>query len=236
MPLVRVDDINLYYEVRGEGSPLVLILGLGSDMSEYGSIIDPLAEHFRVIAFDNRGAGRTDKPTSSYSINMMSEDVAGLIKKLGLKQTDVVGISMGGKIALALTLNHPDLVKNLVLACANSSSGKRVKMSLPMRLMYPLHFLPLLKGKYPQPSYAFKLQRSATLDFDVTQRLPEIKARTVILHGRKDRSAPFERAEVLHKNIKGSKLVPFKGGHLFFAMGERLEFIAAIQKFLSSSE
>ena len=73
----------------------MVILGLGTDVSEWDGIIRWLAEKYKVLAFDNRGAGRTDKPDIPYSIEMMAEDTAGLMQALGMKQAHVLGISMG---------------------------------------------------------------------------------------------------------------------------------------------
>lgn len=225
----------MYYEIHGKGEPLLLIMGLGGDISEYKNVINGLAQNYKVIAFDNRGAGRTDKPTTPYSMDIMANDTAELMDRLGIKQANILGISMGGRIALALTLNYPERVKKLILVCTFASRGKRVRVSWAMRLLYPFQWLPPFRGKYPQPRYAFKLQRQATLDFDVVNRLHEIKAPSLILHGRKDKTAPFERAEVLNSRISGSKLIPFKGGHLFFVMQERQRFLNEVANFLGSN-
>jgi 3-oxoadipate enol-lactonase len=69
MPYVKVNDIQMYYEIHGDGEPLVLIVGLGTDISEWEGIIRWLAQNYKVLAFDNRGAGRTDKPDTQYSID-----------------------------------------------------------------------------------------------------------------------------------------------------------------------
>lgn len=68
MPAIPVGDIQMHYEMRGEGEPLVFIVGLGTDISEWESTIRPLAQRYCVLAFDNRGSGRTDKPDTPYSI------------------------------------------------------------------------------------------------------------------------------------------------------------------------
>ena len=102
MPYVKVNDIQMYYEIHGEGEPLVLILGLGTDISEWGGIIHWLAEKFQVLAFDNRGVGRTDKPDIAYTIEMMADDTAGLMQALGIQQAYIVGISLGGRICAGI--------------------------------------------------------------------------------------------------------------------------------------
>src|SRR5579883_3238531 len=96
MPTIKVNDIDIYYEIHGEGKPLVLIGGLGIDLSEIESITHWLAQRYRVLVFDNRGAGRTDKPDVPYSIEMMAQDTEELMNALAIEQASVLGISMGG--------------------------------------------------------------------------------------------------------------------------------------------
>jgi pimeloyl-ACP methyl ester carboxylesterase len=106
MPSVRVNDIELYFEVHGEGSPLLLIPGLGVDVRFFRGIIDDLATSCRVVAFDPRGAGRSDKPDVPYSIDGMADDAAALLDHLDIERTSVLGCSMGGRTALMLALDQ----------------------------------------------------------------------------------------------------------------------------------
>src|SRR5256885_9846397 len=96
MPYVRVNDIQVYYELQGDGEPLVVILGLGTDVSEWDGIIRWLAEKYKVLAFDNRGAGRTDKPDIPYSIEMMADDTAGLVGAAGVEKGKDPRVYLGG--------------------------------------------------------------------------------------------------------------------------------------------
>ncbi|HJT37575.1 MAG TPA: alpha/beta hydrolase, partial [Actinomycetota bacterium] len=107
MPTAHANGIDIYYETHGEGPPLLLIGGLSTDITDLRRMISRLPPRHRVIAFDNRGAGRTDKPDVPYSIPMMADDAAGLLDVIGVKHTDVLGISMGVRIAVDLTLGHP---------------------------------------------------------------------------------------------------------------------------------
>ena len=176
-------------------------------------IIRWLAERYRVLAFDNRGAGRTDKPDIPYSIEMMANDTVGLMDAVSIEHANVLGISLGGRIALALTLAHPERVEKLALV---STSARVPSRGWRFRALGLLSSVPMLQGKYPQPRYAFVRQRDASTLFNCTDRLPEIQAPTVIMHGRKDKTAPFALAEEMQRGIRGSKLLPFAGGHLFF--------------------
>ena len=232
MPAVKVNDINMYYEIRGDGEPLVLIAGLGTDLTIYEPIIARLSKKYRVIAFDNRGVGRTDKPDIPYTIEMMADDTAGLLKAIGIKQAHVLGISMGGRIAMALTLQNPDLVKSLILASTYARQVKNARPPLWLRLM---KYLPIrMFRKYPQQGYAFARQLKASRSYDCSDRLDEIRVPTLILHGTKDNLAPLPRAVEMQEGIKSSKMITFEGGHTFFFMGILEPFCNAVLEFLSS--
>ena len=183
MPYVKVNDIQMYYEIHGDGEPLVLIVGLGTDISEWEGIIHGLAKKYKVLAFDNRGAGRTDKPDTPYSIEMMAHDTAGLMQTLGIQQAHILGISMGGRIALALALRHSKIVKKLVLVSTSARSIKNWR-----RYFFGiLSSAPIFRSKYPQPHYAFMRQRQASFVYNCTDKLHELHIPTVIMHGKKDK-------------------------------------------------
>jgi 3-oxoadipate enol-lactonase len=120
MPVADANGIRIHYEVHGEGRPLLFILGFGADVSEHTALIDQLAALSRIIAFDNRGAGRTDKPDAPYSIELMAADALGVMDALGVSRADVLGISLGGRIALELALGHPERVERLILVSTSA--------------------------------------------------------------------------------------------------------------------
>ncbi|MEI8359000.1 MAG: alpha/beta fold hydrolase [Deltaproteobacteria bacterium] len=117
MATVRVGDIDVYYEEHGGGPPLLLIMGLATDSTAWAFQLPEFARHYRAIAFDNRGVGRTSKPAGPYSIHQMADDAAGVMDALGVARAHVLGVSMGGMIAQELALRHPERVSALVLAC-----------------------------------------------------------------------------------------------------------------------
>ncbi len=119
MPTICVNDIDLYYELYGDGEPLVLISGLGYGLWQWHKMIPFLAEKRQVIAFDNRGAGQTAKPAGPYTADMLAQDTARLIEEVVGGPAAVMGHSMGGFIAQQLVLARPDLVSKLILASTN---------------------------------------------------------------------------------------------------------------------
>lgn len=116
MPTIHANGLNIYYEVSGSGAPLVLMAGLGADRWMWLRLIPALAPHFQVIAFDNRGVGKTDNPPGPSTAQMLAGDTAALIAGLGLEQASVMGHSMGGLVAQALALARPDLIRRLILS------------------------------------------------------------------------------------------------------------------------
>jgi 3-oxoadipate enol-lactonase len=117
MPKVKVGDINVYYEVHGEGELLVLIMGLGGNTTRWFHILPVLSQEYRVIAFDNRGAGQSDKPDIPYTMEMMADDIAGLLDTINIDSAHIFGISLGGMIAQHFALRHPQRVTSLILGC-----------------------------------------------------------------------------------------------------------------------
>lgn len=115
MPNIQVNDINLYYEVDGEGQSLLLIHGLGSSTQDWDLQIKEFSKSYQVITFDLRGHGQSDKPSGPYSLPMFATDTAGLLKSLDVKSAHVVGLSLGGGIAFQLAIDYPALVKTMVI-------------------------------------------------------------------------------------------------------------------------
>lgn len=117
MPLIATNGINFYYEERGTGEPLLLIMGITAAGSVWNVHLADWQKHFRCIVGDNRGVGQTDKPPGAYTTEQMADDYAGLLDHLGLSNVAVVGCSMGSTIAQQLAIRHPEKVKSLVLMC-----------------------------------------------------------------------------------------------------------------------
>jgi len=117
VPTVKVGDVYIYYEVHGKGEALVLVMGYGGSSAWWFRQVPVFSRQFRIIAFDNRGTGQSDKPDMPYTMEMMAADVAGLLESIGVGAAHVFGVSMGGMIAQHFALHYPEKVISLVLGC-----------------------------------------------------------------------------------------------------------------------
>jgi pimeloyl-ACP methyl ester carboxylesterase len=124
MPCHRVNGVELYYEESGTGSPVVLVHGFGLTARMWDPQVAALAPRYRVIVYDARGQGRSEVPDDpeEYSQAAMVEDLLGLLDHLGLARAHIAGLSMGGGIALAFALAHPERVSGLAVCDAGAGS------------------------------------------------------------------------------------------------------------------
>ncbi len=246
MPKRRVGDIDIYYEVHGDGpQTLVMVRGLGSNLCAWYEQTPVLAQHFRTVVFDNRGAGRTDKPDAPYSMRQMAADTVGLLDALAIDRAALLGISMGGMIAQEFALNYPERLSALILGCTNfggpgvvqadpeiisavmagtkaTPAQKRMQLrasfseaTIDGRPDFLAHDEEM-RALYPIPPFAFMRQVQAISGHDTGTRLSTIKTPTMVIAGRDDLLVPPANAKMLAERIPGAILEELPGGHLFF--------------------
>jgi pimeloyl-ACP methyl ester carboxylesterase len=239
-------DVRLAYDVRGEGDPLLLVQGLGYARWGWDPIVDLLAERFTVVQFDNRGIGASDVPRGPYSAEVMAQDAAAVLDAAGLERAHVVGASLGGIVAQQLALEAPERVDRLVLACTTPGTRGFAMPDRTVRLFVELPRLAPQEGlrraienaladetveRRPElvddllarrladpPDLAgWRGQAAAGMSFDVLDRLGEIHAPTLVVHGTADNVVDYRNGELLAERIPGARLETFAGtGHLFF--------------------
>ena len=266
MPKREVGRIEMYYEIHGRGRPLVLIMGLRRDHSWFYRQTPEFSEHYQTLVFDNRGSGRTDKPREPYSIKGMADDTTGLMEDLGISSAHVLGVSMGGYIAQELALNYPDKVQGLVLCCTSPGGRRHLPMSEALRneiinvrgltseqifrkslpILFSDRYLGEFKEdieafvemslEYDQPASAFLRQLEACQAHDTCDRLPGLKAPTLVMTGSDDELVPAGNSPILAELIPGAGLEVIPGGgHCFFVeMADR--FNEAVLSFLEQVE
>lgn len=121
MAIAKLDQVSLYYEVEGQGKPLVLVSGFSADHTTWRLVAPLLAKHFKVITFDNRGAGQSTVPEGEYEIGELAQDVALLCRELKIDKANFIGNSMGGYIVQTLAHQYPNLVEKVIIS--NSALG-----------------------------------------------------------------------------------------------------------------
>ena len=255
---------RLYYEVYGEGEPLLLIMGLGANHLSWTAQVPVYAREFQVIVFDNRGTGQSDFPEGvDCTIPLLADDSAALLDSLGVDAAHVYGVSMGGMIAQEMALRHPERVRSLILG-ATTPGGAHAAAPDPQalrglldqgaavdRVVSPAilevlfspaylaeHASELLDkfqrlADYPATSgEAYTAQLRAVARHDTYDRLPDIAAPTLVLHGTDDPLLPVANGRILAERIPGAKLVLFEGARHFYLLEKEAEADAAVLDFL----
>jgi 3-oxoadipate enol-lactonase len=251
MPKVKVGDINIYYEVHGKGEPLVYINGAGGNTTQCYGYIPVYSREYRLILFDNRGSGQTDAPDIPYTMEMLADDLAGLLDAIGIDAAFIFGVSFGGRIAQHFALRYPEKTLGLILGATTCGGPHSVPTDAATRNeMMSLRGLPPEKGAreglrffftrdfieknpdlvekmvagmlaYPPPPHGQMRQSQAGVAHDTYERLPEIKAPTLVIHGEADRISPVENGRILASRIPNAELAILKNsGHLFMYEAE----------------
>ena len=265
MPMVKINDINMYYESYGEGKPLLLISGNGGESSQWKDMIPTFSKEYQVIALDNRGAGRTDKPDMEYSVEMMADDVIDLMDTLGIEKAHVLGASMGGMIAQNIAFLYPDRVKSLILVVttmkdsprANYAARQAIKhvqdgtdpealakyslWSFPDEVFENPASIEMIKNRMltvlnQQAIPGFKRQNDALSKFDSSEWISEITAPTLVIAGEGDIGWPQKYSgQELAKAISDSKFISLYGAHMAYLVSAEA-FQKHVMEFLASVE
>ena len=114
-----VNGIKICYEEAGEGEPLLLVHGFGSKKESWIAQFPVFSKYFKVIRFDNRGAGKSDRPKGDYTMDIFADDIKGLMDYLGIEKTNIAGWSLGGMIVQNFVLKYPEKVKKVILINTN---------------------------------------------------------------------------------------------------------------------
>lgn len=247
MPVLKAGEIELGYERSGEGPPLLLIMGMSGTLMHWGEpLLSRLRERFETIVYDHRGIGSSTKVAEPFTIAGLADDAAALMSALELDTAHVMGISMGGMVAQELALRHPERLRSLVLGCtyAGGESGALTGEETMRRLAEAIAsgdrqrairtaweanvsarfadtpaweaFLEIGSAN-AVPVAVIMEQMRAIVEHDTSQRLGDISAPTLIVHGTEDEMLPVSNAYAIAERIPDARLEIFDGvGHLFF--------------------
>ena len=264
MPYVHTSDgLRIHYDVCGrrDGQPLLMVQGLGTDSRGWIAQQLHFARRYKVISFDNRGVGRSDKPMGAYDLARMALDAVEVLDDAGVESAHVMGASMGGIIAQILGVEHPERVRSLVLACTACrhqdwrrellvewaelarDRGMRAFAAANLRWLvgprslrrfWPA-FTALGSVFISAPQHAFIAQVRAILAMDDTMRglLPTIAVPTLVIVGSQDILTPLGDSEELAELIPGSELAIVRGGAHGFMVEAAGAFNRAVGEFLA---
>jgi pimeloyl-ACP methyl ester carboxylesterase len=263
VPFVDTNGIHLHYEVYGDGEPLVLISPFAAPAMAWFFQVRAFKKHYRVVAFDNRGVGRSSKRGGPYTTKMMAEDTLALMDHLGIAQANILGYSMGSMIAREIAINHPERVRKLILGAmpvvrnssdagmvrlhaiglkenlSESDAREVVKIVTAMsfkRLSFRL-FFGLVMKIFPMPVSPRGVfgQFMAAESYDLDDKLEQIKAQTLVVVGTEDSIAPEAYARKVVGSLPNARLVTVDGGsHILFMENSR-RFNGEVLTFLKGS-
>lgn len=249
--------MNVCWEEQGDGSPLLLIQGLGYGRWGWDPVVPPLAERYRVLWFDNRGIGGSDKPAGPYTAKLMAADALQVLDEAGVERAHVLGASLGGMIAQEVAAETPERVDKLVLCCTTPGGAATVPMpevtvqlfqeaaSLPPEValrrfvenaLAPGASAELIEELYqrrvanPPDPVGWQAQAAAGLGFTGVEGV--IGAPTLIVTGTEDNVVDPRNSDVLAERIAGSEVQRIDdAGHLFF-WEQPAEFVRIVSEFL----
>jgi 3-oxoadipate enol-lactonase len=237
VPFAASGEVGLHYESTGAGeAPVLLVMGLGMTVTGWWRTVPVLAERLRVLSFDNRGVGRSDRPPGPYTVAQMADDAMAVLDAAGERSAHVYGVSLGGMIAQEIALRHPDRVRRLVLA-ATTPGGPRARPPDSTTLAFfdrrarmpaeeavwasvPYNYAARtrLEGgqriaediaqrlRFPIEPDPYRAQLAAAVGHDAYGRLSAIGAPTLIVHGAEDRMLPPDNARLLADAIPRAEL------------------------------
>jgi 3-oxoadipate enol-lactonase len=270
MPTTQRDEVRLHYELTpartgDAGLPVLLVMGLGVSATGWWRTIPVLAGDRPVLAFDNRGVGRSDRPPGPYSTPEMADDAIAVLDAAGFERAHVYGISLGGMIAQEIALRSPERVAGLALGATipggersvlppeatltffrrraempafeavwasvpysygeatRRHHAQRIADDLEQRLRYPVE---------PEP---YSAQLAASLGHDAGDRLGEIEAPTLVVHGEADAMIPSANARVIAEAVPDARLELWpEASHLYLT--DEPEADRSVARFLAEVE
>ncbi len=264
MPVVRVGGYDLNYLDEGEGPPVVFIHGLAGDLSAWAPQMAALRSRYRVISFDNRGAGKSTQVDEPITTRDMAHDTIALMEALGVSNAHVVGRSMGGAIAQHIALERPDLVRSLTL-CASFARldplGIRVLTNMREVLEWRGNWLDharhsiqnfvsgayynrepeqisrieaLIGGETRLPACYIR-QNRACLEHDTMERISSLRLPVLIMAGAQDPICSPTCTSWMTERLPNSRTVMFEGCSHFFLMENSAKFMAELGSWLAAN-
>lgn len=263
MPVAEVNGQSLYYEVKGEGEPLLCVQGLSADHHAWMNQVPAFSERFRTIVFDNRDVGRSSYADGPYEVTDMAADTMALADELGLDSFHLLGISLGGTISQEVALAIPERVRTLTLCATWPRSGgwgpirartwgaavmrrsreERADEMLLLTLTEDFFEDPerverarqmILANPNPQQPEAFVRQLEAGSRHDAADRLPNLGMPVHVIGAEQDMLVPVWKSRHVAELIPGARLTVIEGATHGFNMQHPQEFNRAVLEFVEA--
>jgi 3-oxoadipate enol-lactonase len=264
MPTANVNGIDLFYEVEGEGPPLLLIAGLGANSAAFAQAKPAFVKDHTVITFDNRGVGRSAVPAGPYTIDQMGDDAAALVQHLKLGPVAAVGWSLGGSVLQSMLIRHGDVLSHAVLLSAFPSytelqhgwldcllNLRQSNVPATAQVMFGMAWgmtprmlsdhaalaamANLMSGApYPTSFEGFAAQAHGLRRYDSRPDLPGVKTPTLVLVGAEDVLTPVDQSIEMAKLIPNAALKVLPRGGHAMLAEYPQDTIAAIRAYLAA--
>lgn len=257
----RCDDVDVAWFEAGRGDTLVLIHGLADDHRAWRRTVPDLVLRHRVLLYDLRGHGQTSLGSPDGTLRQLGSDLASLLDAIEVDHADIAGFSLGGTIAMRLAIDHPDLVRHLVLVATSSRVGRAASEWYRERAAMVERADPRLRGTLDQDTADVYAQSPGELDEGLLIRrqstgdprgygnacvamaglnaspldpeLPRIKAPTLVVASDRDQHCPPKAAEIIATGIGGSQLEILEGAGHPIPVERPAELARSINSFLS---
>lgn len=257
---ITANGIRIHYALEGaQSAPLITLShSLATDLTMWDPQMEALLESYRVLRYDTRGHGKTSAPQGPYSLEMLAQDTLGLLQALGVEKTIFMGISMGGMIGQVLGFNAPEVLSGLILCDTSSRIPDEAKpvwneridtvqkegMESQVESTIERWFTPRFQGQHPEVIHKVRAMIRATSargyigcahairDLNLTDRISDIKAPTMILVGEEDPGTPVSASEAIHEKIRDSELVVLKSAAHLSNIEQSEAFNKAVLNFL----
>ena len=259
MAFAENHGVKIHWDEQGQGAPVLLIMGLGAASALWWRTRPALASRYRTIAFDNRGVGHSDVPPGPYSVAAMASDAAAVLDAAGVQRAHIFGLSMGGMIAQEFALQYPDRVQSLILGCTSPGGPNAVRAEpaanevLRARATMTMEqaeqaFIPFLydastprvvveedlarrRAWYPSTE-GYTAQLQGIFIWQAYDRLPQISAPTLVIHGANDRLVPPGNGRLIASRVPGARLVIISDANHLFTTDQPAAAHTAILQFL----
>jgi 3-oxoadipate enol-lactonase len=262
MERTLISGVELAYELRGAGDPMVMIHGAQGDQSMFAGLAAAFSSEYRVLTFDQRGSGLSAKPDMPYSMAMFADDTAALMDHVSMASAHIIGVSMGGMIAQEFALRHPRKVRSLVLGCTtpggpnairaggdaltNAYSTKPMTAEERGKALAEAAFSKSYLAKHPEvidnmiearrqrpiDNVGFAHRMKAAGAHNTYDRLSEIHSPTLVITGKDDALIAWENSRIIAERIAGAELVVLEPAGHCFWMEQPEKTHDAISRFV----